>query len=95
MENAQRADKLDARSLLALVEAGDAFRRPQRLADLMDAAEAESFGARRWADVPFPPRHAVKRALALLAGVDAASIASQGGDIGARLRAARAKALGA
>lgn len=93
MERALRATTLEAGMLLALLEAADAFRRPQRLEELMNAAEAEAFGRRRWAEVPFLPRHAVRRALAVAAGVDAAAVARRGGDIGAGVRAARAAAL--
>jgi tRNA nucleotidyltransferase (CCA-adding enzyme) len=93
IESVVRAAELDAGQMLALIEAGDAFRRPQRLATLIDTAEAELFGRRRWAEVPFLARHGLQQALARVAAVDAAAIAKQGGDIGSRLREARTRAL--
>ena len=75
--------------MLGLVEAIDAFRRPGRLDDLMDVAEAETFAARHWVQLPFAPRHAARAALATARRVDAQALAAEGGDIGARIRAAR------
>ncbi len=86
---AARAETLAPVELLGLVEASDAFRRPQRLEQLMDVAEAETFAARHWAQVPFPARHTARSALAAARSIDAAAVAADGGDIGARIRAAR------
>ena len=89
IEAALRADCLAPGEMLGLVEASDAFRRPGRLNDLMDVAEAETFAARHWAQLPFAPRHAARAALATARRVDAQALAAEGGDIGARIRAAR------
>ncbi len=86
---AARAELLSPGELLGLLEAGDAFRRPQRLQQLMDVAEAETYATRHWADIPYLPRHAVRTALVAARRIDAAALASEGGDIGARIRAAR------
>lgn len=86
---ALQADRIAPAQMLALVEASDAFRRPGRLEELMDVAEAESFAFRHWAQIPFLPRHAVRTALATARRVDAQALAAEGGDIGARIRAAR------
>ena len=86
---AARAQHLAPRELLGLVEACDAFRRPQRLEELMDVSEAEAYAARHWAQIPYPPRHATRAALAAARHIDAAAVAAEGGDIGARIRAAR------
>ena len=86
---AARAQHLAPRELLGLVEACDAFRRPQRLEELMDVSEAEGNAARHWAQIPYPPRHATRSALAAARHIDAAAVAAEGGDIGARIRAAR------
>lgn len=86
---ALQADRIAPAQMLALVEASDAFRRPGRLDELMDVAEAESFASRHWAQIPFLPRHAVRTALATARRVDAQALAAEGGDIGARIRAAR------
>lgn len=93
LDRAVRAASLEADELLSLLEAGDAFRRPQRLEELLNTAEAESYGLRRWTEVPYLPRVAVRAALAAAAGVQAAVIAKEGGNIGARVRAARVEAL--
>ena len=87
--DAMRADTLVPAEMLGLVEAGDAFRRPARLDELMDVAEAEIFAVRHWAQIPFMPRRAVHAALATARRIDAQALAAEGGDIGARIRAAR------
>jgi tRNA nucleotidyltransferase (CCA-adding enzyme) len=87
--HALRAPELPAEQLLELLEASDAFRRARRLEDLMRVAECEAFAQRRWADRPFAPRRAVQSALRAAQDVDAAAIARAGGDIAARLKAAR------
>ena len=86
---ASLADRLAPAQMLDLVEASDAFRRPARLEELLNAAEAEAFAARHWAQVPFLPRHAARIALAAARRVDSQALAAEGGDIGARIRAAR------
>ena len=86
---AARAQDLSPRELLGLVEASDAFRRPGRLEELLDVAEAETYAARHWAQIPFPPRHAARSALAAARRIDTQALAAEGGDIGARIRAAR------
>ena len=89
MAHAMRADLLNPSEMLGLVEASDAFRRPARLDELMDMAEAETFAVRHWAQIPFVPRRAVHVALATARRIDAQALAAEGGDIGARIRAAR------
>ena len=61
----------------------------------MRVAEAETYGLRGWSEKPFPAAQACRVALAAAAGVDAAGIAGQGGDIAARVRAARLEAIAA
>jgi len=92
------AHRADAAARLAMIEAADGFRRPARLEGLLDTCEAQQFGAQGWTDLPWPPRQALLRALAAARGVDAAEIAravtaAGGKDIGAALRAARARAV--
>jgi tRNA nucleotidyltransferase (CCA-adding enzyme) len=89
VEAAMRAARAGPEQLIDLLEASDAFRRPQRLEELMRVAEAEAFGARRWAEAPFLARHAAQRALRAAQGADAAAIAGRGGDIAGRLRRER------
>ena len=90
---AARGDRLSAEEKLNLLESSDAFRRPQRLADLLRVAEAECYGAKRWIEQPFASRRALQAALAAARTVDSAALAAQGGDIPAALRAARVKRI--
>ena len=89
MALARDAARLVPMQMLSLVEMADAFRRPRRLDELLDVAEAETYAARHWREVPFRARHAAREGLRAARNVDAASLAAQGGDIGARIRAAR------
>jgi tRNA nucleotidyltransferase (CCA-adding enzyme) len=77
-------------ALMALLEASDALRRPQRLDDVMRVAEAEDF-AQGGVERPYPAARIAARALAAAQDVDASAIAHEalGRDIGERLRRAR------
>jgi len=88
---ASRADRLGPDALMELLEATDAFRRPQRLEDLMRVAEAEAFAEQGGLTSPFPPASVAKRALAAAQSVDAAALAREAadGEIAVRLRRAR------
>ena len=92
---AKRARRLLPEGMLALLEGCDAFRRPSRLDDLLLACEAESRGERGWVEVPFPPRAALRRALAAATDVNAGAIAARSSraDIAAAVRAARLDAI--
>jgi len=79
----------DAEAQLAVLEAADAFRRPERLRTLVDACECadagDPDGASRYA-----PRLVLERALLAASGIDAAKIAASSGDgVAAAIRAAR------
>jgi tRNA nucleotidyltransferase (CCA-adding enzyme) len=80
---------------LAMLEGADAFRRPERLASLLRTCECRAYGERGWAEAPYPPRVALRAALAAAARVDAAGIAARaaGRDIPERLRRARIEAI--
>ena len=93
MERALRAASRDAGELLLLLEASDAFRRPWRIEELMNAAEAETCRQRDGREAEYAPRRVAHGALAAAAAVDGAAIAKEGGDIGARLRLARQDAI--
>lgn len=81
----------DAAAQLALLEAGDAFRRPERLRTLVDTCECVDGGARDGA--PYAPRLVIERALSAASGIDAAKIAAgvtgAGDGVAAAIRAAR------
>jgi tRNA nucleotidyltransferase (CCA-adding enzyme) len=80
---------IDAETMHAILEAADAFRRPERFAELVLAALAGEAGAE-------PARVRLMRALGAAAAVDAGAIAkaSAGSDaIGERVSAARLEAV--
>jgi hypothetical protein len=81
----------DAAAQLALLEAGDAFRRPERLRTLVDACECADGGDQGGA--PYAPRLVIERALLAASGIDAAKIAAgatgAGDGVAAAIRAAR------
>ena len=82
----ERLHATDAEGLLELFKAADAFRRPQRFAELLDAAQAADAKIDR-------PR--IERALQAAMAVDAGKIAQtgRGADIGRRVDEARLQAI--
>ncbi len=90
-----RADALSAPELLQLLEACDAFRRPERIMDLLAVCRCRQQGDRGWVDVPYAPSALLRRVLAAAAGVDAGALAavSAESEIPARLRRARIAAI--
>ena len=86
----------NAEAQLALLEAGDAFRRPGRLRVLLSVCECARAGDRGWVEIPYPPRAAMERALAAARSVNAAEVAAAApGDVAAALRRARTAAIAA
>ncbi|MGZ5106204.1 MAG: multifunctional CCA addition/repair protein [Usitatibacter sp.] len=84
---------LDAEAKLGLLERSDAFRRPERLARLLEVAECDGHGER---SRPLAARDALQRALEAARRVDAAGIARENpGDIPGALRRARLVAIAA
>ena len=87
--------------VLALLEAGDAFRRPERLRLLLSVCESAECGDKGWVDRPYPPAALMEAMLAAATAVDAAAVARNvqgkgadiGADIGARVREARLAAI--
>ncbi len=99
---ARIADTLDPKALLALLESADAFRRSERLGELLLVAEAESVGEGAESTPHYAPRRAMLDALELARNVDTAAIARgdaagggkpAGPDVGRRIREARLAAL--
>ena len=102
---ARAAACASASELLSLLEAGDAFRRPERLRVLVDACECADFGDRGRVDDPYPPRRLIDRVVTAAAAIDAGAISRalaaspsaaasaparvDGEAIGAAIRAAR------
>jgi tRNA nucleotidyltransferase (CCA-adding enzyme) len=93
------AETADAGDLVALLQAGDAFRRPERYASLLDACGCERVragGAQVAPDTaPWAPRARIELALAAAVAVNAGEIAAAGekSDIAARVLAARVAAV--
>jgi tRNA nucleotidyltransferase (CCA-adding enzyme) len=94
-ETIKRAPALAAADLLALLEHGDALRRPERFEELLALLACVERGERGWAENPNMPRVVLRRALGAATGVDAAKIAAQSAkpDIAAKLRRARIAAI--
>jgi tRNA nucleotidyltransferase (CCA-adding enzyme) len=96
-----RATELKPATVLKVLEAVDAFRRPRRLEQFLLACEADARGRAGLEDRPYPQADLLRRAFAAAAGVNAATIAAEateGAEIARRLRDARLrviKALGA
>ena len=87
------ADALPPDRLLALLEQLDAFRRPERLDDLLSAVRADDDGE---LDGPYPPADRLRAAHAAATAIGAADLAAtglRGPEIAARLRERRLAAL--
>lgn len=91
-----RADRLRPATLLKLLQAADALRRPERLEALLLACEADARGRTGFEDRDYPQPDIVRSARAAAASVDAAPLAArglQGAEIGEALRRERIKAI--
>lgn len=91
-----RAEELRPSTLLKLIEATDAIRRPQRLADFLTACEADYRGRKDFQNRPYPQAALIREMAAVAASVDVGSIDIDGLDgeaIGQRLREARCVAI--
>ena len=92
-----RAMELRPATLLKLIEATDAWRRPQRLEDFLTACEADYRGRKGFTERDYPQAERI-RSMAQLSGDIAAESLDldglKGDEIGARLSAARCRAIG-
>jgi tRNA nucleotidyltransferase (CCA-adding enzyme) len=92
--NVHRAAELRPGTLLDLLEALDAFRRPERLDQALLACEADYRGRLGFADRPYPQADRVRAAFSAAATVDASAIAAATPDrIAEQLRQARVDAI--
>ena len=91
-----RARQLRPLTILKMLEATDAFRRPERFAGFLQACECDARGRPGFENCDYPAAGHLQMALAAAQGVDAGAIArsSEAGDIGARVHAARLQAIG-
>jgi len=89
-----RAAELRPGTLLDLLEAVDAFRRPGRLEQLLLACEADYRGRLGFAERPYPQAAQLRAAQQAAATVDAQAIAAAAPDrVAAALRQARIAAI--
>ena len=92
-----RAMELRPATLLKLIEATDAWRRPQRLEDFLTACDADYRGRKGFTERDYPQAERI-RSMAQLSGDIAAESLDldglKGDEIGARLSAARCRAIG-
>jgi len=95
-----RGDRLDVDQTLALLERCDAWRRPDRFAELLWAGECQARACASPDEAPWPPRARLAQALGRALAVDtaavaahAASIGLKGPAVGAAVRAARRAAI--
>ncbi|MCB1648622.1 MAG: multifunctional CCA addition/repair protein [Pseudomonadales bacterium] len=73
-----RAAELKPASLLRVLEALDAFRRPQQLAQFLPACEADSRGRTGFEERPYPQADILRQAAAAARAVDVPALLSEG-----------------
>ena len=100
--NVHRSGGFGAGALVRLFDRCDAWRRPERFADLLLACECDARGRLGLGEVPYAPRARLLRAFQFALAVDTAAVAAeaaargQGGpDIGVAIQAARVQAVAA
>ena len=98
--NVHRSAALNAKALVRLFERCDAWRRPERFADLLLACECDARGRLGLEERPYAPRPRLAAALAAARTVDTAAVAADavaqghtGPAIGAAIGQARARAI--
>ena len=87
-----RARQLRPDTIIKLFEATDAFRRPQRFAELLQACESDARGRTGYASVDYPSAQYLQDALHAAQQIDTAAIVAatdQPDKIGVNIRAAR------
>ena len=91
-----RAAEMRADTILGLLEAVDAFRRPERFEQLLLTCEADSRGRTGLEDRPYPQAALLRRAREAACSVDAGALAAQGmqgKEIAAALKQSRTQAI--
>jgi tRNA nucleotidyltransferase (CCA-adding enzyme) len=91
-----RALELKPATMLHLLQAADAFRRPERFEALLQACAADFHGRPGYAERPYSQADRLRSALVAASGVDAGAIAREAGEprkIAERLRQARLRAI--
>ncbi|MBK1713545.1 multifunctional CCA addition/repair protein [Rubrivivax gelatinosus] len=100
--NVHRSGEFGAAAVVRLLERCDAFRRPQRFAELLLACECDARGRTGFEDSPYPQRARLTELFEAARGVDTAAVAAaaaergaKGPQIAAAIQLARADAVGA
>lgn len=98
--NVHRSETLDAAAVMRLLERCDAWRRPQRFAEMLLACECDARGRTGFEDRPYPQRARLQRALDAALAVDSAAVSAEalakgwkGAAIGDAIRNARQAAV--
>ncbi|MFL6661753.1 MAG: multifunctional CCA addition/repair protein [Rhizobacter sp.] len=98
--NVHRSAELGAAALVRLLDRCDAWRRPDRFADLLLACECDARGRLGFEDRPYPQRERLGKVLACARSVDTAAVAAaaaergqSGPAIGEAIRRARIEAV--
>jgi tRNA nucleotidyltransferase (CCA-adding enzyme) len=80
--NVHRAEALNAKATVRLLERCDALRRPDRFEDLLLACECDARGRLGMEERPYPVAERLRRALRAMQAVDTASVAKQAAERG-------------
>lgn len=80
--NVHRAEQLNAKATVRLLERCDALRRPDRFEDLLLACECDARGRLGMEERPYPVAERLRRALRAMQAVDTASVAKQAAERG-------------
>ena len=75
--NIHRSESLNAAAVLRLLARCDAFRKPQRLHDILLACECDARGRLGFELAPYPQADRLKRALAMTQAVDTAAVSAE------------------
>ncbi|WP_350305378.1 multifunctional CCA addition/repair protein [Photorhabdus viridis] len=89
-------DQLRPKTLLKLFDSVDAWRKPQRIDQLIITSEADARGRTGFEDTPYPQGHYLRQAFEVASQVQVKSIVDsglRGADIGEELRRQRQQAL--
>ena len=81
--NIHRSQDLDAAAVVRLLERCDAFRKPLRFDQVLEACECDARGRLGFDEVPYPQRRRLHAALAVAQSVDTATVAGRAREAGA------------
>ena len=100
--NVHRSATLNAESIVRLLDRCDAWRRPDRFAEMLLACECDARGRLGLEDRPYPPRTHLQQALDRARAIDTAAVAAEvtargmkGPAVGKAIQSARVQAVAA